>query len=209
MSRLRLAALTVVAAAALAACTSSGAGSGSAAPPISVGSSDSPVDTSMPTDSTPSTDTPSGSAVPSTSPASTPKPSKPASSAVAGPPACSFAALTVGVIRGGAVAGQELAAVTFTNSSRATCSMYGFPGVSLLLKGAQLGKPADRTPKRPTTVALKPGDQVQSQITIFSSCNAPLSDSLRVYPPDQTRYADRPIELRGCRMVVDPVGPPQ
>ena len=55
------------------------------------------------------------------------------------------------------------------------------------------------------TVRLLPGEQAQAQITDFSSCQASLSDTVRIYPPNLTAFVDKPFELRACRFEVDPV----
>lgn len=83
--------------------------------------------------------------------------------------------------------------------------MTGFPGVSLRKGGSQVGQPANRSSLSPTTVALGPGTVATSTVHIASSCNAPLSDTLRVYPPDQTAYVDVPAVVRACPATVDPV----
>ena len=120
---------------------------------------------------------------------------------------CTIAQLTVRMIRGGADTGREIGLVTFTNSSKVACSMFGYPGVSLRLGGALLAAPAKRDTKAPATVHLAPGAQAQAQFTDFSSCQAPLSDAVRIYPPNLTAYVDRPGEFRGCSLVVEPVTP--
>jgi hypothetical protein len=179
------------------ACTSTKAGlpSTTSSSAASSATDTAPTDTSTPTDPATSdtpTPTPTGSATPSPS-ATLPKGT------------CTGAQLTVRVLRGGADAGREIALITFTNSSSAACSMFGFPGVSLRLNDAILGRPADRMSLAPTTVRLAPGEQGQAQITDYSSCQAPLSDTVRVYPPNLTSFVDRPIQLRGCLLVVAPV----
>jgi hypothetical protein len=111
------------------------------------------------------------------------------------------------VLQGGAIAGQEIALITFTNMSATKCAMFGYPGVSLRLHNVLLGKPAERSIKKPTTVPLAPGAAAQATITDFSSCQAPISDTVRVYAPDQKPFVDKPLEMRGCRLFVDPVTP--
>ncbi|MCU1658309.1 MAG: putative secreted protein [Pseudonocardiales bacterium] len=117
-----------------------------------------------------------------------------------------MAQLTVRVLRGSAAQQQEFALITFTNKGTKACSLFGFPGVSLRRANALLGQPADRSPKTPPhTVKLAPGEQAETTITDFSSCQAPLSDTVRVYPPNLREFVDKPLELRGCQIVVDPV----
>ena len=121
------------------------------------------------------------------------------------PAACTSTQLKVRALRGSAAAGQEFALITFTNASSAVCTMFGFPGVSLRLNNALLGRPAERSGKAPSTVTLEPGAQAEAPLTDFSSCQAPVSDTVRVYPPNQRAFVDRPLALRGCRVVIDPV----
>jgi hypothetical protein len=182
------------------ACTSSKpAADSSSTPPLSLSVTDSPptaTDSGLPTESTPEA-TPTTSATSSASPSATAKP--PGTD-------CTMTQLTVRVLRGSAAQQQEFALVTFTNKSSKACTLFGYPGVSLRWNNALLGSPAERDKtKTPKTVTLKPGEQAESQITDFSACQAPLSDTVRVYPPNLTQFADRPLELRGCRTVVVPV----
>jgi Protein of unknown function (DUF4232) len=111
----------------------------------------------------------------------------------------------VRALRGSAAGGQEFAVITFTNTGSLTCTMFGFPGVSLRLRGALLSRPAERSGKSPATVRLNPGAQALASVTDFSGCNAPISDTVRVYPPNLRDFVDLPLALRGCRVVVDPV----
>jgi len=83
--------------------------------------------------------------------------------------------------------------------------MSGYPDVRLLRTGQQLIAAAPNTAITGTSVTIGVGEQAQAMITDFSSCQAPLSDTVRVYVPGSTGYVDRPGQLRGCRSVVDPV----
>lgn len=143
----------------------------------------------------------------STASSASPKPKPKPKPSPTGPPTCTSAQLSVRVLRGGAVAGAEIALITFTNTSASTCSMFGFPGVSLRLHNALLGAPAQRTAKKPQTVPLARGAAAEAMITDVSSCQAPVSDTVRVYAPDQTAFVDKPLEMRGCRLFIDPVRP--
>ncbi|MDT4980649.1 MAG: hypothetical protein QOG07_2528 [Pseudonocardiales bacterium] len=111
------------------------------------------------------------------------------------------------MLRGGAVSGKEIALITFTNHSATKCAMFGYPGVSLRLHNALLGNPAERSVVKPKSVSLAPGAAAEALITDFSSCQAPVSDTVRVYAPDQKPFVDKPLELRGCRLFIDPVRP--
>jgi hypothetical protein len=194
--------VSTVAGLTLTACTSGGGGTGpssSAAAPTSASASN--PSPSAPAPSTPpaTSPAPSSSMVPSSPPASSSK-------APAGPAACATKALTVHVLRGGAEPGVELALIIFTNSSKSPCSLFGHPGVSLRSKNALLVTatyPSNSTAK---TVVLAPGGQAQTTIHEYSStCQASLSDTVRIYPPNLRTFVDAPLVLRGCRLTVAPV----
>jgi hypothetical protein len=199
-------AVALTAMAVLAGCSSSGAGSGSGS---AAGSSPPALSPSVPGPTllspipgTPS-QTGSTSRTPTSAPPATPRPTpKPTP---AGPATCTTSQLKLGVLEGSGAAGQEFAQLTFTNNSAVSCAMFGFPGVSLRLHGALVGKPAQRSRTAPRSVLLTPGAQGKVTVTDFSSCQAPVSDTVRVYPPDQTAFVDLPLALRACRVVVDPV----
>ena len=157
--------------------------------------------------SAPATDTtaPTTSAAPST-PASSTAPRTSATSPGLPKDTCQMSQLSVRLIRGGADTGREIGLVTFTNVSTVECSMLGFPGVSLRSGGALLASPATRdSAAAAETVHLAPGASAQAQFTDFSSCQAPLSDNVRIYPPNLTSFIDRPGQFRGCNLVVEPV----
>jgi hypothetical protein len=209
MSRHSITALTALTAltvltVSLAGCTSTTSGNNVSTPGASSASSSSTdlTPTGSPSTATlPATDTPTASASPthSRSPATAAQPPLPKGT-------CIGSQLTVRVLRGGALPGREIALVTFTNSSTAPCTMFGFPGVSLRLQNALLAMPAQRTSDSPATVRLAPGEQGQAQITDNSSCQAPLSDTVRVYPPNLVTFVDvTPFQLRGCSLTVAPV----
>jgi hypothetical protein len=182
----------------LAACSSSSQHGADVISPASTVSTPAPV--SPTSDTTP----------PSTSasvPKSSPAPSTHASSAA---PRSTCTSLTVRVIRGSASLGQEIAALQFTNEGTTSCTLFGFPTVTLLRNGNAVGNPS-----QPSTVGansqrtLAPGDIAESVLHDYSSCNAPLSDSMRVQVPGSSTIAIRPAVMRGCILRVDKLGPPQ
>jgi hypothetical protein len=191
-------AVTLALAAALTACTKSKPNLPTPTLPATTSSAIEPT----PTDTTPLIDTTPPS---STATATGTSPAASGSAPTLPKGTCTGPQLTVRVIEGGADTGREIALITFTNRSAATCSIFGFPGVSLRLNNVLLGSPAERTADLPTTVKLLPGEQGQAQLTDYSSCQAPLSDTVRVYPPNLTTFVDKPFQLRGCRVVVAPV----
>jgi hypothetical protein len=84
---------------------------------------------------------------------------------------------------------QELA---FTNKSRSSCFIIGFPGVSLVdFHGHQVGQPAVRDGAKGGTITLAPGQVASSDVALAdpgvfdpSACKPVQVAGLRVYPPD-------------------------
>jgi hypothetical protein len=113
--------------------------------------------------------------------------------------------LRTDVLRGSGIAGQQFAMISFTNTGAAVCNIVGYPGVSLLAAGAQLGAPAAKSGKTYSAINLAPGKTVSTTLVDFSTCNAPNSDTVRIYPPNNTVAVQRPLILRGCRLQIDPV----
>ncbi|GAB2470376.1 hypothetical protein GCM10027265_19330 [Jatrophihabitans fulvus] len=118
--------------------------------------------------------------------------------------------LIVRVIPGGAVRGAEIAGVQYENSSSRSCTITGVPTAQLRRGGRDVGPVSEPTnaPVRPYT--LEPGAVGESLLQDFSTCNAPLSDQIRVTVPTRTGNAlktvVRPIQLRACTLRLAPVG---
>lgn len=190
---------------AIAACSSTKSGNGTAqgsVPPSSTSAL--PSDTGIPTESATVTDTATPSATPTTS-AATSTAATSSAPTVKPTPACAASALAVRVIRGGAALGQEIALITFTNSSSAACTLTGFPSVRLLRGGQLIGSPSKAATVAPKLLTLAPGAQAESQVTDYSSCQAPVSDTMRITAPGASASVDKPYEMRACTVVVAPV----
>ncbi len=152
--------------------------------------------------------TPISSPIPFSPPppsSSTPAPPRTSPAATIEPGGCPTSALTIRALRGSGTAGHEYAFIQFTNASARTCSLTGYPGVQLLLAGKPLGKPAVRTGQPIRTVRIAPGTSVTAGLVDDSSCNASISDSVQVYPPNRTDRIVLKLALRGCALTVDPV----
>jgi hypothetical protein len=183
-------------------------------------------DADQPVVSLPSSSSPAGSSAtsgpvtsssaPSTSPASSSSvapsrsvaPSIPASAKPSqpdGPGGCASSVLQVRALRGSGAAGHQFAFLRFTNISASSCSLTGFPGVQLLRAGAPLGVPAQRTSTPIHRVQIAPGDSVTAQLVDDSTCNAAISDTVQVFPPNRTEKFVVPLALRGCSLHIDPV----
>ena len=108
-------------------------------------------------------------------------------------------------MRGGAYQGREIAGVLFTNSSSTTCSVSGYPFAQLRYHGGPLGKPASDDPGTVRLITLRPGASAQSQLTAITTCQAPISDHVRVVAPHTAKAKTVALQLRGCSLSIDPL----
>ncbi len=142
---------------------------------------------------TPSTQASTG-ASPAAPPTSAAAP--PASQAPAGPPPCATRSLQAKVGIGQGAAGSTYTAIDFTNISNVTCTLYGYPGVSLAggTPVTQIGLAATENPATPRKlVTLAPGAVANALLRIVHAENYPAAKCgpvtatwLQIYPPNQT-----------------------
>jgi Protein of unknown function (DUF4232) len=182
--RLVLAAAALICAATVAGCASSGSqpGSTAATSPAAPGSASS-----------------SGNA---------PAVASPSTPAAAGPAACPTSSLRVkqGVAQG--YAGGVYEVIDFTNTSGSACTLYGYPGVSLVSGPpyTQIGLAAKRSPSTPVKlVTLAPGATGNALLQIVDALNYPSATcgptkatALKIYPPNQTEPVYLPNTSSGC-----------
>jgi hypothetical protein len=95
-------------------------------------------------------------------------------------------------------AGSFYYPLNFTNTSKTTCEMYGFPGVSFAASataaGQQIGAPAQRAGAfSKVTVRLAPGQTAHAWLKVAVAANYPsatcqpvTANWLRIYPPGET-----------------------
>jgi hypothetical protein len=162
--------------AAVASCSSS---SSSSAAPASPPSSPSPSSPAAPS-----------STAPPTAPASSPSP------AVTGPSPCATSGLKVTLGASSGYAGGVYETIVFTNTSAATCTLYGYPGVSLVSAPpyTQIGLAAQRGSTTPVKViTLASGATASAVVQVVdalnfgtATCSPTKAAFLRVYPPNQT-----------------------
>jgi Protein of unknown function (DUF4232) len=112
-------------------------------------------------------------------------------------PACSTAGLsaTVNTSPGGAAAGSTYYPLNLTNTSKSSCYLFGYPGVSFVTgpSGSQIGEPASRNPAvAPSTVILPPGGTAHVTIQVVdalnyskSACQPVTAHWIKVFPPGQ------------------------
>ena len=194
-----LAAGVLTCAAALAGCASSGSSQPGASGSAPAASPSAPAPAS-------SSDTPAGAA-PSSSAAGT---------------ACATSALQIKLGASDGYAGGVYQTIDFTNTSGSTCTMFGYPGVSLVTGPPykQLGVPAKRTTTPPARVViLAPGATANAVVQIVNALNFPSPScqpakaaALKVYPPNQFTAVYLPDTSYGCgnpvqTMYVAPVRP--
>ena len=184
--RLALTAAALICTAAVAGCASSGSGQ-----PAASGS-------------TPAA-SPSGPAA--TSSSNTPAVVAPSSPA-AGTPACATSALQVKLGSSDGYAGGVYVIIDFTNTSGSSCTLFGYPGVSLVTGPPykQIGVAAKRstsTPKKLVTLAA--GATASAQLQIVDALNFPSATcgptkatALKIYPPNQTEPVYLPNTSTGC-----------
>jgi hypothetical protein len=105
-------------------------------------------------------------------------------------------------------AGSTYLPIVFTNTGTASCTLYGYPGVSLAggSPPAQIGAAAERNSSpAPTTVTLAPGGTANAvlQVTVAgdypaATCKPTAATALVVYPPNQTASVSVPYSTTGC-----------
>ena len=145
----------------------------------------------------------SGSGSHSISPASTAA-STPSSSpgTPGGTSACATSVLrvTVATAQAGVAAGSTYYPINFTNTSQASCTLFGYPGVSFVAAASgsgQVGKPASRNAaSTPRLVTLAAGGTAHAVFQVADAgnypspaCNPVTAHWLRVFPPNQTAPA--------------------
>lgn len=184
--------------AAVAGCASSGSSSASA-----------PASSSAPAASSAAASSAAASSPAATSPAATSaaggSSSAPASATAN---ACPTSALKVTVGTAEGAAGSTYQTIDFTNTGSASCTLYGYPGVSLAAgsSATQVGAAAQRsTTSRPTVVTLKSGATGKALLRVTQALNYPSSTCspkdttvLRVYPPNQTTAVTLAYKSMGC-----------
>ena len=130
------------------------------------------------------------------------------SSAPTGPPACPTSSLQVKLGVGQGYAGGVYVVIDFTNTGASTCSLFGYPGVSLV-KGppyTQIGLAAKRSTTTPKVlVTLAPGATANALLQIVDALNYPSATcgptkatALKIYPPNQTEPVYLPNTSSGC-----------
>ena len=196
--------------AAAAGCASSSGSSTSASAPAASSSSGPAASTSAA--ASPASSAPSASPAGSPRAAGTPTPSGAGSTSPGSPGSglagCATQDLQVKAGTSEGAAGSLYQSIVFTNVSSASCTLYGYPGVSLAAgsPAAQVGAAAARsTTAAPVVVTLAPGQTANALLRIVQALNYPqatcsptATTSLRIYPPNETQPVLLPFKSTGC-----------
>ena len=103
---------------------------------------------------------------------------------------------------GDGTAGATYYDLEISNTSRATCTLYGYPGVSADNGGRRLGSAAGRDHMRPSTLlTLRPGGTAHAFLEITevgnyspSACKPVNAHLLRVYAPGDYNSLNMPFQ---------------
>jgi len=125
-----------------------------------------------------------------------------------GPGPCQSAALKVALGPGNAAAGSQIIPIQFTNISTATCTLYGFPGISFTGEtyAVQIGPAGARNhASTEQVVTLAPGTVASALIKIVNAQNYPAgtcglttASGILVYPPNLTKAVGLPFNGFAC-----------
>jgi hypothetical protein len=189
-------------AAAVAGCSSGS--SSTSVPPVSPASSaSSPAASSAPASASASASTPAAALSPHAVTGTTTSPA-----GGGGAAGCATKDLRATVVNAEGAAGSVYQNIDFTNTGPASCTLYGYPGVSL---GAgtpftQIGTAATRsTAAPPAVVTLAPGQTgnallrvTQAQNYPPATCSPKTTTYLQIYPPGQTAAIYLAFKSTGC-----------
>ena len=122
--------------------------------------------------------------------------------------ACPTRSLSVTAGSAEGAAGSVYQTLEFTNISRVTCTLYGYPGVSLAggKPVSQIGPAATESHQAPRRlVTLAPGAAASAVLRIVQAANFPPAKChpvkagyLQIYPPNQTTPVYLPYKAQAC-----------
>ena len=181
-------------------------------------SASAPPSSDAPSSDAPSSEPPSGR---SSSEDTSPAPPPPPETSTQGPsasnspgtkqqtPLCTADDTTIAVAAGQGAAGHVEYVITMTNTSDRTCTVEGYPGVSIVAgdDGTQVGAPADRDrdhgPAEPVTV--RPGGTATASVWVAQAdnhgdeCKPVDARGFRIYLPEERSAHFAKVDVRGCQ----------
>jgi hypothetical protein len=148
------------------------------------------------TPATSSSSAPAGGSTVVPPPTTPPASLSPAVTGPAGPAPCATSDLNVTLGSANGAAGSTFQTIVFTNTSGATCTLYGYPGVSLVSAPpyTQIGLAAQRSSTTPVKqITLATGATASAVLRVVdalnfgtATCSPTKAAFLRIYPPNQT-----------------------
>jgi hypothetical protein len=123
--------------------------------------------------------------------------------------ACATQHLQAKVVNTEGAAGSVYQNIDFTNSGSTSCTLYGYPGVSLGtgMPFSQVGAAATRsTTAAPAVATLAPGQTANAVLRVVqagnypqATCSPTATTYLQIYPPDQTTAIYLAFNSTGCK----------
>jgi Protein of unknown function (DUF4232) len=109
-------------------------------------------------------------------------------------------------IPGNGTAGSTYYQLEISNISGRSCTLYGYPGVSAIRGGHQVGRAASRVASHPSTLlTLVPGSTVHVILQIVdvynfppNTCRPTTASALRVYAPGDYASMQFPFTFKAC-----------
>ena len=120
----------------------------------------------------------------------------------------------LGLGLGGGTAGTIFYPLEFTNTSKHTCTLSGFPTVAALSRsGHQIGKSSRRLGSRHRVITLRPHQTAHASLGIIEAgnvCSKPVNASaLKIRAPHQALATRLPFQFQACAgkrvLVVGPI----
>jgi Protein of unknown function (DUF4232) len=132
-----------------------------------------------------------------------------------GPAPCPSSGLQVTLGQGNGAAGSTYYPLDFSNNSGASCTLFGYPGVSFVtgIGGSQIGSAASRNPALPSElITIPPGGVAHATLQVVnaenfaaSACHMVTAHWLKVYPPNQTAPLYVSFSAHACSGKAKPV----
>ena len=152
---------------------------------------------------------------PTASPSARTSESPSPSASPSGPAPCPSSGLQVTLGQGNGAAGSTYYPLDFSNNSGASCTLFGYPGVSFVtgIGGSQIGSAASRNPALPSElITIPPGGVAHATLQVVnaenfaaSACHMVTAHWLKVYPPNQTAPLYVSFTAHACSAKAKPV----
>jgi hypothetical protein len=133
--------------------------------------------------------------------------------APSGPAGCLSSALQAQLGASQGTAGTFYQVIVLTNTSNATCTLYGYPGVSFVtgVGGSQVGAPATKNAAlAKALVTLAPGDKANVLLAVhdagaIANCHITAVNWLRIYPPGDYGSTYVQYNAQACANKAQPI----